>query len=97
MHTISMSSEQLRSIDDRQNDAACEAVWGGGNGKYGASSSPSSRNDMQSLVNLLYRSLVFESTSSADDTVKTCRICPTWTHTHMHAQKLVNIIPSDCR
>jgi len=47
-----MSSEQLSSIDDRQNVVNCEAVWGG-DCEYGASSSPSSRNDMQPFVNLL--------------------------------------------
>jgi len=47
-----MSSEQLSSIDDRQKVPDCDVVWGGDT-EYGASSSPSSRNDMQPFVNLL--------------------------------------------
>jgi len=46
-----MSSEQLSSIDVREKEANCDAVWGG-DSEYMASNNPSSKNDMQPFVNL---------------------------------------------
>jgi len=51
MRTISQSSEELISMDEGQNVVDCDVVWGGAD-EYGASSNPSSKNDMQPFVNL---------------------------------------------